>query len=629
MPDRIPAIQNKIAIRQLLIYIIFLFICPAGILAQETITGLQVNPAVKAGHETRRQFRHAVAQTAVELPFFDDFSGHSIFPDENLWSDDYVFINNNYTDQQLTTGVATFDCIDNTGMLYEAASIDGFEADHLTSQPINLTYPASSNIWLSFYYQPGGLGDPPEMKDSLTLQFYAPAEDQWYSVWRMPGSESSDFRRVMIRIDQARYLQAGFRFRFTNWASLQKLDDQAQMGNQDIWNLDYVYLNRNRSETDTTMTDVAFRKGLRSILKTHESMPWQEFQQVYLQEMGSFIPIHYRNNDTIVRNVTRNFAIRDVYGNTGSYSFSAGATNIDPLTNADYNANLIYTFNTNGNDSALFHITCILKTDDFDPKQNDTINYDQVFSNYFAFDDGSAEAGYGINGSGSRNAMVAYRFRTFMEDTIRALQICFNDSYLNSNRRAFDLMIWSASGDLPGDILYSVEGEIVEEAARINGFYTYVLPEGVPVNGTFYIGWKQVSEAFLNAGFDLNTPHLGKQFYWLNGQWFASQANGSVMLRPVVGKALKTTGIHDTDPPEGKSFKLWPNPAVSLINLSCTSLRGGVPDQVSIIDLAGHELLKITYSSQVDISRLRSGIYTVILRRDGRPVGYLRLVKSR
>jgi hypothetical protein len=598
--------------------------------SQEIVTGLQVNPVVKSGYEKKRQQRSTSASLPVELPFFDDFSGNSWFPSETLWSDDYVFINNNYSDQQITTGIATFDCIDNTGKLYESASFDGFEADHLTSQPINLNYPASANIWLSFYYQPGGLGDPPELKDSLTLQFYAPAEDQWYSVWKAQGTASTPFKRAMIKIDQSRYLQEGFKFRFTNWASLQKLDDQAQAGNQDIWNLDYVYLNTNRSEDDTTLTDVAFRTGLRSILKTQESMPWQEFQQVSLQEMGSYIPVHYRNNDAIVRNVTRNFVIQDVYANIDSYSFSAGATNVDPFTNVDYDANLIYTFNTAGNDSARFRITCILKTDDFDPKQNDTIKYDQVFSNYFAFDDGTSEAGYGINGSGSRNAMVAYRFRTYLEDTVRAIQICFNDSYLNSNRRAFDLMIWGDNNDLPGDALYSVEGEIVEEASKINGFYTYVLPEAVPVNGVFYVGWKQVSEVFLNAGFDINTSNLGRQLYWINGQWYTSQAVGSVMIRPVVGKALKTTGIEDTgEPSSTKMFRLWPNPAINQVTLICTGLTSGQPDNVSIIDLSGRELLNIKYTEVIDISALKAGIYTIVPRLNNKPLGFLRLIKTR
>ena len=110
--------------------------------------------------------------------------------------------------------------------------------------------------------------------------------------------------------------------------------------------------------------------------------------------------------------------------------FSAGATNINPLTNVDYNANLIYTFNTDNNDSALFRITCSLKTDDFDPKENDTISLLSDFKNYFAFDDGSSEGGYGINGLGSRNAMVAYRFKSFIQDTSKSNKYLFQRQLL-------------------------------------------------------------------------------------------------------------------------------------------------------------------------------------------------------
>ena len=157
------------------------------------------------------------------------------------------------------------------------------------------------------------------------------------------------------------------------------------VGNCDIWNIDYVLLDKNRNAGDTIFADVAFTLPLRSLLKSHEAMPWKQFMQVYLQEMGSSILVHYRNNDTITRNVTRNFEIWDVYKNSQAYSFSAGATNIGPLTSVDYNANLVYTYNTSNNDSALFRITASLKTDNFDPKGNDTLVYYQVFKNYFAF----------------------------------------------------------------------------------------------------------------------------------------------------------------------------------------------------------------------------------------------------
>ena len=611
--------------KKLVPYIVLLLCYQSLSIAQEVVTGLQTNSALLNQIHKPDQHKGTAADT-VELPFFDDFSGHSYTPASKLWSDNYVFINNTYSDKQITTGMATMDALDASGKLYETASIDGFEADHLTSQPLNLGFAASENIWLSFFYQPGGLGDAPASQDSLILQFYAPGEDKWHSVWQGVDTLRRKFNPAIIRIEDPRYLKKGFKFRFVNWASLSSFDDPSMIGNCDQWNIDYVYLDRNRSSADTSLPDVAFRTPLRSILKTHESMPWKQFRQVYLQEMGSVIPIHYRNNDRIIRNVTRNFEIRDMFTKTLSHSFSAGATNIDPFTNVDYNASLIYTYDNSNSDSALFKITCYLKTDDFDPKDNDTIIYNQVFSNYFAYDDGSSEGGYGINGQGSRNAMAAYRFKSYMQDTIRAIRICFNDSYLNSNQRAFDLMIWDDNNGLPGNVIYSAENMIVEPGDGINGFFTYILPDGVMVDGVFYAGWKQRSETFLNAGFDINTPHRGRQFYWLNGSWLESQKEGSIMIRPVVGAPLKTTSSDDVNPVSTKSFRIWPNPASDYINLDCDDPVLSHSAFISIIDLQGREFMKVPYSERIDISKLKAGIYIVITLSDGRRTGYFRLV---
>jgi hypothetical protein len=345
--------------------------------------------------------------------------------------------------------------------------------------------------------------------------------------------------------------------------------------------------------------------------------------------MGSSILIHYRNNDTLTRNITRNFEIWDVYKNSQAYSFSAGATNIGPLTNVDYNANLVYTFNTGNNDSALFRITASLKTDNFDPKGNDTLIYYQVFKNYFAFDDGTSEGGYGINGLGSRNAMVAYKFTSFMQDTLRAIQICFNDSYQHANQREFDLVVWDDNNGIPGNILYTREDVIVELGNGVNGFYTYTLPEGVVVNGVFYVGWKQRSESFLNAGYDVNTPNAGRQFYWLNGEWSQSQKPGSIMIRPVVGSPLTITSVHDTYYKKKNILTIWPNPAKDYINIEKGELQLSGSTDIIITDLNGHELIKVAYSDKVDISSLHDGMYFLVININGTPVGYNRFIKSR
>jgi Secretion system C-terminal sorting domain len=617
-------------IKQIILYLVLFNSCLVISPAQEVVTGLQSNYSITKIRDKQENKKSITSFDTLELPLFDDFSGHSVFPDSKKWLDDFVFINNTYSDRQITTGIATFDALDNSGRLYETASSSVFKADQLTSQPVNLNYTASDNIWLSFFYQAGGLGDSPEANDSLTLQFLAPDENKWYSAWKVGGNADQKFKPVIVRIDKARFLKKGFQFRFINYASLSpNLSVPSMVGNCDIWNIDYVVLDKNRNAGDTIFSDVAFRLPLRSLLKSHEAMPWKQFRQIELQEMGSSIPVHYRNNDTIIRNVTRNFEIWDVYKNSQSDFFSAGATNISPLTNIDYNANLVYTFNTDNNDSAMFRITCSLKTDEFDPKGNDTLIYFQIFKNYFAFDDGSSEGGYGVNGLGSRNAMVGYRFVSFIQDTLRAIRICFNDSYMDANKRAFYLMVWDDNNGIPGNIIYSSEEVMVEQGEMINGFYTYNIPEGIMVNNVFYIGWKQSSETFLNAGFDVNTPHAGRQFYWLNGEWRQSQVQGSIMIRPVVGDPLKVTSINDTYYRNKNLISVWPNPAGDYINLNPGELQLSGLSYITVIDIYGRELIKVPFSERIDISSLHEGIYIIITSFNGRPVGYNRLIKTR
>ena len=142
----------------------------------------------------------------------------------------------------------------------------------------------------------------------------------------------------------------------------------------------------------------------------------------------------------------------------------------------DFGAPIIYTFNSASTDSALFEISTYLTTDVFDNKVNDTLSYLQVFRNYYSVDDGSAENGYGIT---ANNSMAVYRYYTPTPDTIRAVDICFNDSYLNANQRYFELIVLSSVNQAPGDIIYTQEEAMVDPGESINGFITYRFDEPV------------------------------------------------------------------------------------------------------------------------------------------------------
>jgi len=598
-------------------------------LGQELVTGLQVNTKIKNHRLKGSMLKSATAPDTLQIPFFDDFSFSDIDPSPLLWTDNDAFVNNTYPLNQVTQGVVSLDALDNSGKIYPHASTFVFEADHLTSCPIDLELDPSDNIYLSFFYQPGGISDPPDQNDSLTLQFYSPISDSWTSVWQTPGTAVQNFKPVIIRIDEPEYLVKGFKFRFTNYASLSSSSaDPAMAGNVDLWNIDYILLDKNRTADDTIHADVAFTKPLRSLLNNYESMPWSQFRQVFLSEMGSYIQIHYVNNDEIQRNVTRTFIIDDVYGVITAHSFSAGATNINPGENITYNADLLYTYNPPAQDSALFRVKAILITDDFDPKENDTIIYYQDFKNYFARDDGTAEAGYGINGQGANNAMVAVRFRSYIPDSLRAVNICFNDSYQSANQRSFDLVVWEDDNGIPGNIIYTQEEEMVDPGIEVNGFISYTLDEPLALIGYFFVGWKQRSETFLNAGLDMNTTHNGTQLYYLNGNWNVSQVDGSLMVRPVVGKDLLTTSIKD-DLDYNTDILIWPNPVSDILNIDLAHVPRDKKLEISVYDMRGRRMMSLNRAQNIDVSSLPQGIYYLIISSGGREFGTSKFIRIR
>ncbi len=593
--------------------------------AQEVVSGLLSNRQLHdAGKVTLT--KGAAAEIPVALPFADDFSADSLYPSAHLWSDNQVFVNNTYSVRQPSQGIATFDCLDENGALYEDASQAVFEADHLTSREIDLEYLPTDGIWLSFLYEAGGVADMPEEDDSLTLSFWAPAEEKWYSIWRNESIPTDGFRRVMIPITDTRFLANGFRFMFTGYASLSGvLTEPSRAGNADQWNIDHVLLDMGRSATDTVIHDVAMTLPQRSLLKEFEAMPWRHFRQAYLSAMSPTASVNYRNNDTIVRNVTRHITITDLHTGAVVRDFDAGATNVDPLSDVLYDAPLLYTYNTASTDSALFRVTVSLITDDFDPKQNDTIRCLQRFSDYFAIDDGTAEAGYGINGQGSRNAMAALRFRSFIPDSVTGISICFNDAYNNANQRAFEIMVWADDNGQPGVLLGSGEGPVAVPGSGVNGFMTYLFDEPVSVSEYFWIGWRQESETFLNAGLDLNTPPAGRQYYLLSGTWQPSQIEGTIMMRPVM-KGTGSPSSSETGTLINDLFRLYPNPSRGEVTL-LPSERAPEDFIIDVISSTGARVLSLERTDHPGLGGLAAGSYMLLIKtREGKPLSLLRVI---
>ncbi|MCK5134358.1 MAG: T9SS type A sorting domain-containing protein [Bacteroidales bacterium] len=595
-------------------YILGLALLP-GLHAQEVITPLFGNPQASEHHKGGLHLKKSTGSTLLDLPLFDDFSNTSVVPDTGIWSDAYAFINNNYCVDPVSNGVATLDALDYDGSIYPHAVLDPstFIADHLTSHPIQLDAPASDSIYLSFMYQPKGLGNRPEIYDSLLVDFFDPGSGEWINVWGLPGDTLHPFMHAMIPVTDPRFLTTGFRFRFRNRASLSRNKDYPDKRvNADHWNVDYVRLDRNRFAADTVLRDVTFITSIPSMLKDLSSLPWAHFNQAYNMALNSPISIRYRNNDTITRNVTRSWTIHDLIHNETNVPGSPTAQDLPAMTDTVVDFDFFFPFDSERGDSAIIRFKAALRTDEFDPKQNDTVVYDQVFKDFYAYDDGTAEAGYGLRGQGTRNGSVAMKYYSYVPDLLGGVDIYFNHVYDSINLDYyFKLMVWDESEGIPGSIIWEDENDHTPEyTSTYPGFKRYHFSYPVQVSETFYVGWKQYNEYMLNVGLDLNNkPVPSVMYYNYQGIWQPSEAPGVILFRPFLYD--ETTGENQT-PNTENSLHIYPNPASDRIFFTLPEVENPTGIQVELFDASGRLANRsVIHSGSMDISSFPAGIYYI------------------
>ena len=83
---------------------------------------------------------------------------------------------------------------------------------------------------------------------------------------------------------------------------------------------------------------------------------------------------------------------------------------------------------------------------------NDTLYHFQRFDHY-SYDDGSAEAAYGLVGSGAELA-VQFSPPNGIEDTIKSILIHFSPSVNDASTNPFFIQVWDDLGGNPKFDLY-------------------------------------------------------------------------------------------------------------------------------------------------------------------------------
>ncbi len=625
--------------------------------SQEVMLPLSVNPHLKKilrNSQTVAPVKRLAAP--LQLPFFDDFSNYTGYPDTNKWADNQAFANVDYGVFPPTVGVATLDAIDGNGNLYAGVSTTHSSGDTLTSLPIRLDsafvpYPrkltVEDSIYLSFYCQPGGgygnvwehIGSAPSEEDSLILEFYNNATGKWDMVWATGGfpldtfyaRENTFFKFVAVPVAQQEYLNRNFKFRFRNCVSFDDISKPGLAGNCDNWNIDYVWLDHSRNSRQYSR-DVAFVKKAPSMLAKYQAMPAKQFQ---ISDMKQSLEMTITNLYSQPLASTYRYVVRDGTGDSVC-GYNGGIDNAPTyLPNHVYqtvashaNPPVTCQFQVNPYEKNVFTVIHTIKEgySGDSHTENDTTAFVQVFDNYYAYDDGTPENGYGVTTTGSQ-CQIACRYRLAVPDTLTAVDIYFNSTKNNENLSVpFYICVWSDNGGYPGNRIYRSQEYVHPVLADMNQYYRYVLDGSVVVRGTVYIGIEQHSRNYINMGFDRNTDSHEEIYYNAANSWQQSVLHGSLMMRPYFGQKA-VVGLNGVEKP-APLIKIFPNPCGNYF-------VAGLPEEnrvawFEIYDMFGKMCLKNAIQPQNSVSGLKAGVYMVRFFDDcGQVVGTQKMIKTK
>lgn len=527
------------------------------------------------------------------------------------WLDDYAYHNYRYGFEPITLGVVTFDGLDENGYPYSIGSTSTNYADRLTSKPLDLSlYDAGDSVYFSFLYQRKGFGDVPEISDSLILEFYAKDLDEWIWIWSANGGPVDDFQVGHVRIASPDFFKRGFQFRFKNYGALS--------GSLDHFNMDYVHLRTFSGFQDTLFKDFAFVYPVGSLLKEYTSVPWDHFKNNSSGKMNDQAELVVRNNSNVDEN-NQDAQIEILYNGVSEGVYSIPSTdmsngNINYVARTTYysyhdlSGGYVYDVSKPG-DHVKFDIVATAAAQFPNYPENDSTFGVQYFSNYYSYDDGSAEAAYGPTGAQSR---LAIQYEAYEADSVIGLLMHFVPSVNDVSNKLFLLSVWSDNNGEPGSLLYEDEAFFPRQPQygnQLNQFVTYYFKDTtkVAVGQKFYVGWRQFDSDRLNIGLDRNIDNSQHTFYSIdNGvNWFSSSIAGSVMIRPIFSTSLDDELSIEND--LELNVMIYPNPSTGIFNISCDqSIYAGC----EVVSMDGKKIL-FTENLRIDLNDQPKGVYLV------------------
>ena len=573
-------------------------------------------------------------QDTIKIPFFDDFVSTKVYPDSTKWYNNYVYVNNDFAIKPPSYGVATFDDLDSKGNPYQELNDQTFGAcDTLLSLAINLkdsstkTYTLADSIYFSFYYQRQGLGDPSDSRDSIIVQF-KDKDGNWKTMWKAKGGSVEPFKFVIIGVKDTKYLFKGFQFRFINFSR--------HTGNLNQWHVDYVHLARNRKAGLNYYDDIAIQSRPSSLLKNYFQMPYDHFQVDSANQKAKFIFVNASN----LHNVIKNVQARHIESSKGttivSTDYNANNANVPAQDSAKRRFQGFNLNNLTGSPVVIKRVYEIRESGIASKySANDKITVYQEFGSCYAYDDGTAEYGFGYDDDvidPFYKGAIAYKFNLTKADSLWAIGMFFNRTVKSTSALRFDLKVWQKISPLGQGRNADVSLKTMTNLSpvftdTINGYHVFYLDTALFIpKGDFYIGWEQMGNNHLDVGYDINNGHHDTEssdnLFWADrGNWTAVNFKGALMMRPYVGKKIglgeaKVSQIID------QSITCYPNPFMNKITVDT---KKGVSN-IKVYDLSGKQVGE-SFSNEIDMQLAQPGIYSLEVTTKNGEIFHQKMVK--
>lgn len=549
----------------------------------------------------------------ISLPFVDDFSAARITPDRNKWVDSFVYINNQFPVEQASVQVATFDGLNQYGNAYSIFALKG-DADYLTSYSLNLkSLKPSDSLYLSFYYQYELQGETGQVfpDDSLTVVIRNNRynNNEYKLVWQLSAKDAkpNSFIRVDIPITDSALFHDDVQIRFKNRGSLS--------GNLSHWHLDYVRFDKGRRKADA-YNDVCITNTPPVILGNYTSMPWRQYQANKSKFGNDSVSLRFVNHDQqtylldYFRTVTNPEGSPIEQFNNVSNIVSRSDTVVK------FNKPFVFSSALGTQDSLIFNTTYKvgLSSSQKDAiSSNDTFSVPTIFSNYFAYDDGTAEGGYGIKNK--TNCGAALKYVLEVPDTLYGMYVYFNQSESNVANQSYNLKVWKSISRVmePANddvLLYKSSDLKPVYTNKVNGFAAFKIEPPIALTDSFYIGWEQAQAYVINIGIDKNYPFgiNRNMFFKQDGQWYPSEMTGALMMRPIVGKWIDLpASVEENKAISNEKFSVYPNPSNGRFKINSNKNEEFL---VSLFDLSGRELIQAeSREKEIDLGGFSFGIY--------------------